>query len=117
MSDGGKGSKQRPGNGYSEGWDAIFGKKQERPTLTNNKPKFKVGQSVVFKLDDERHDLDYLRDYTVTEIAIEKSPFGKCLISLAGEFGFYDQNDFEDFDEWASHQKKCSDEHLKVLGL
>lgn len=24
----GKGSRQRPGQGYAEGWDAIFGKKE-----------------------------------------------------------------------------------------
>jgi len=24
----GKGSRQRPGEGYAEGWDAIFGKKE-----------------------------------------------------------------------------------------
>lgn len=29
MSDGGKGSKRRPGEGYGDGWDAVFGKKPE----------------------------------------------------------------------------------------
>ena len=28
MSDGGKGSTQRPGKGYDEGYDRIFGKKK-----------------------------------------------------------------------------------------
>ena len=29
MGDGGKGSGRRPGSGYADGWDRIFGKKQE----------------------------------------------------------------------------------------
>lgn len=29
MSDGGKGSKQRPGKGYEDNYDRIFGKKPE----------------------------------------------------------------------------------------
>lgn len=29
MSDGGKGSDRRPGQGYQDGWDRIFGKKPE----------------------------------------------------------------------------------------
>ena len=28
MSDGGKGSARRPGEGYGSGWDAIFGKRE-----------------------------------------------------------------------------------------
>lgn len=31
MSDGGKGSARRPGEGYSEAWERIFGKKSETP--------------------------------------------------------------------------------------
>lgn len=27
----GKGSRQRPGTGYAQGWDAVFGKKAEAP--------------------------------------------------------------------------------------
>ena len=29
-SDGGKGSDRRPGEGYSDGWDRIFGKPKEK---------------------------------------------------------------------------------------
>lgn len=104
MSDGGKGSKQRPGKGYDIGWDAIFGKKK-----FDNEPIFESGQLVVFKLDDPLHELDYLRNYTVLNMVIEKKPDGKCLISLVGEIGYFDQHLFEDFNVWASHQRRVSE--------
>lgn len=103
MSDGGKGSKQRPGNGYASGWDAIFGKKK-----FTNEPIFELGQSVVFKMDDSSHKLDYLRNYNISNMAIEKKPDGKCLVSLFGENGYYNQHLFEDFNVWASHQRLVS---------
>ena len=31
MSDGGKGSDRRPGVGYGDGWERIFGKGSEKP--------------------------------------------------------------------------------------
>ncbi len=31
MSDGGKGSGRRPGDGYQDGWDRIFGQKARTP--------------------------------------------------------------------------------------
>ena len=33
MSDGGKGSDRRPGKGYQDGWDRIFGNKKPAPQV------------------------------------------------------------------------------------
>lgn len=108
MSDGGKGSKQRPGKGYDTGWDAIFGKKKEQEKPETTFPfVFTSGQHVIFKLDDPTIiDLDYLRDYIVHECFIEKRPNGKIWITLKGVPGTYEQKHFEDFEEWASHQRR-----------
>lgn len=34
MSDGGKGSGRRPGQGYQDAWERIFGDKKEQPAPT-----------------------------------------------------------------------------------
>lgn len=107
MSDGGKGSKQRPGKGYDAGWDAIFGKKKETEKF-EQAPQFlfEPGQQVVSKLDDPNSYLDYLRNYVVENCFLEKCPNGKVWITLVGTPGTYEQEHFEDFDVWASHQRR-----------
>lgn len=109
MSDGGKGSKQRPGKGYDSGWDAIFGKKKETEKVVEvSRFLFAPGQHVVFKLDDETiFDLDYLRGYDVENCFLEKRPNGQVWITLKGIPGTYEQEYFEDFEEWASHQRRA----------
>ena len=37
--DGGKGSDRRPGQGYGEGWDRIFGRKPQPAPSTPKEPK------------------------------------------------------------------------------
>lgn len=37
-SDGGKGSDRRPGQGYEEGWERIFGKKPSSPAPAKAPP-------------------------------------------------------------------------------
>ena len=37
-SDGGKGSDRRPGDGYQDGWDRIFGRKSEPAPAQENVP-------------------------------------------------------------------------------
>lgn len=36
MSDGGKGDKRRPGEGYDVGWDRIFGRDKAKEVKQNN---------------------------------------------------------------------------------
>ena len=37
--DGGKGSQRRPGEGYQDGWERIFGKKPQQPAPAPKEPK------------------------------------------------------------------------------
>jgi hypothetical protein len=39
MSDGGKGSDRRPGQGYQDGWDRIFGNKNKQPEQPKEQEK------------------------------------------------------------------------------
>ena len=36
--DGGKGSERRPGDGYQDGWDRIFGRKSAQQEKNSSKP-------------------------------------------------------------------------------